>query len=151
MNGTTMGLRISSLHFCAFKLPLIKCHCVSLSVAKACPYHNPTATMGHSVHYFDISKSLVHTTLYTWSVVVRPVGRTNKFSKTMLAMAFGREINIKFSGNRFGVHSCSLQANCTLPQNLKHLWCLKIAHFRVAFYCRHHKLHKVDLCNDHAV
>ena len=39
----------------------------SLSVAYACPYHNPTATMGHSVHNIDISKPLSHATLYTLS------------------------------------------------------------------------------------
>ena len=36
----------------------------SLSVAYACPYHNPTATMGHSVHNVDISKLLAHTMPY---------------------------------------------------------------------------------------
>ena len=69
----------------------------SLSMAYASPYHNPTATMGHSIHNVDISKSLVHTLLYMWSAVVRQVGRTAKFSKA--ASAYGREINIKFSGN----------------------------------------------------
>jgi hypothetical protein len=29
-----------------------------LSIAYACPYHNPTATIGHSVHTVDISKQL---------------------------------------------------------------------------------------------
>lgn len=34
----------------------------SLSAAYVCPYHNPTTTMGHSVHNADISKPLAHTT-----------------------------------------------------------------------------------------
>jgi hypothetical protein len=34
----------------------------------------------------------------------------------------GIEMNIKFSGNSSGGHSCSRHANCTLPLNLRHLW-----------------------------
>ncbi len=59
---------------------------------------------------------------YTWSAVVRPVRCTAKFSETPLETAYGREINIQFTGNSSGGHSCSLHANCTLPQNLRHLW-----------------------------
>ncbi len=198
----------------------------SLSIIYACPYHNPTATMGHSIHNVDFSKPLTHTTPYTlfaiwpvqwkpgfiheentspkcqtpsnvsictlklvttmncsqvetpmrttsmqmsfpetvsdslyrnsvviqtdccsscgwsqtilevkmldvevlgwcgytWSAVVRPVGCTAKFSETPLETAYGREINIKFTGNSSGGDSCSQHANCTLPQNLRHLW-----------------------------
>ena len=32
-----------------------KMHLCSLSITYACPYHNPTATMGHSIHDVDIS------------------------------------------------------------------------------------------------
>ena len=39
MNGTTMGLRISSRYLCAFKLPSIKCNCV------CCPLLMPTHTI----------------------------------------------------------------------------------------------------------
>ncbi len=45
MNGTTISLRISSR------------------------YHNPTATMGHSIHNVDISKPLTHTTPYMLSAI----------------------------------------------------------------------------------
>ncbi len=41
-------------------------HLCSLSITYACPYHNPTATMGHSIHNVDISKPLTpHNTIYT--------------------------------------------------------------------------------------
>ncbi len=43
---------------------------------------------------------------------------TAKFSETPLEMAYGREMNIQFTGNSSGGHSCSQHANCMLPQNL---------------------------------
>ena len=39
-----------------------------------------------------------------------------------LDVAYGREMNITLSGNSSGGHFCSQHANCTLPQNLRHLW-----------------------------
>ncbi len=45
-----------------------KMHLCSLSIIYACPYNNPTANMGHSIHV-DISKPLTHTTLYTLSAI----------------------------------------------------------------------------------
>ncbi len=46
-----------------------KMHLCSLSIIYACPYHNPTATMGHSIHNIDISKTLHHTTPYMLSAI----------------------------------------------------------------------------------
>ncbi len=72
MNGSTMDLRISSRCLCAFKMPSIKCTCVRLSITYACPCHNPTASMGHSIHSIhivDISTPLTHTTPYTLSAI----------------------------------------------------------------------------------
>jgi hypothetical protein len=53
--------------------------------------------------------------MVTRSAVVRQVGCTAKFSKLTEA-AYGREINIQFSDNSSGGHSCSQHANCMLPQ-----------------------------------
>ncbi len=39
MNGTTMGLGISSRYLCVFKMPSIKCTCVR------CPSHKPAHTI----------------------------------------------------------------------------------------------------------
>ncbi len=46
-----------------------KMHLCSLSITYACPYHNPTATMGHSIHNVDISKPFTHTMPYTLSAI----------------------------------------------------------------------------------
>ncbi len=46
-----------------------KMHLCSLAIKYACPYHNLTATMGHSIHNVDISKPLTHTTPYTLSAI----------------------------------------------------------------------------------
>ncbi len=35
-----------------------KMHLCLLSITYACPYNNPTATMGHSIHNIDISKPI---------------------------------------------------------------------------------------------
>ncbi len=46
-----------------------KMHLCLLSITHACPYHNPTATMGHSSHNLDISKPFNHTMPYTLSAI----------------------------------------------------------------------------------
>jgi hypothetical protein len=48
------------------KIAIDKIKLYSMSVAYACPYHNPIATMGYSVHNVDISKPLAHTTRGLW-------------------------------------------------------------------------------------
>ncbi len=45
-----------------------KMHLCSLDITYACPYHNPTATMGHSIHNVDISKPLTHMIPYIHAV-----------------------------------------------------------------------------------
>ena len=73
MDGTKMGLRISSQYIC------IQIAINKMQLCYACPYINPTATTGHSVHKVDISKPLAHKTPYAWSAIVRPVGHTAKY------------------------------------------------------------------------
>ncbi len=46
-----------------------KMHLCSLSITYACPYHNLTATMGHSIHNVDFSKLFTHTTPYMLSAI----------------------------------------------------------------------------------
>ncbi len=46
-----------------------KMHLCSLSITYAWQYHNPTATMGHSIHNVDISKAFTHMSPYTLSAI----------------------------------------------------------------------------------
>jgi hypothetical protein len=51
------------------QIAIDKMQLCSLSVAYACPYHNPTDTMGHFVHNVDIRKLLAITKPYTLSAI----------------------------------------------------------------------------------
>ena len=129
MNGTARYL-------CGFRLPSIKCNCL-LSVAYACSYHNPTATMGTRL-----------TTLTTTnpSPTQRHTCGTAKFCKMTLEAAYGREINIKLFGKSSGGHSCSQHANCILP-----LWHCVVTKLHILEQHSIVPQHKVHLCNDHSV
>ena len=63
INGTTMGLVTIAL---CIKIAIDKMQLCLLSVAYVCPYHNPTATMGHSAVN---SRPLARTTPYTLSAI----------------------------------------------------------------------------------
>jgi hypothetical protein len=59
------GSQDLSRYLCALssaidKVQFDKVQLCSLSVAYACPYHNPTATIGHAVHNVDISNPFAH-------------------------------------------------------------------------------------------
>ncbi len=61
MNGTTIFVDLVTVSLC-IQNAINKMHLCSLSITYACPYHKPTATMGHSIHNVDITKPLTHTT-----------------------------------------------------------------------------------------
>ncbi len=46
-----------------------KMHLCSLAITYACPYHNPTPYMDHSIHNIDIIKPFTQTTPYTLSAI----------------------------------------------------------------------------------
>ncbi len=61
-----------------------------------------------------------------------------QFSEHALETAYGREMNIQFTGNSSGGHSCSQHVStCSLKTCDIYgiVLCDKTAHFRVAFYC----------------
>ena len=91
----------------------------------------PANTISPLLPYVDISKPLSHTVPYTWPAVVRPVGRTVKFSKTMLKVAYGRKINIPNSLATALVNIPAVSMPVARSLNLRHPWhCVdKTAHF----------------------
>ena len=115
----------------------------SLSVDYACPYHNPTTTVGHSVHNVNISKPLAHTK------AIHVVYGCEACCQILKNNVWGG-LYIQLSGNSSDGPSFSMQIALSLKT-----WdfcgivlCDKTTHFRVAFYCPQHKVH---LCNDRAV
>ncbi len=88
---------------------------------------------------------------YTWSAVVRPVGCTAKFSETPLETAYGREMNIQFTGNSSTVDIPAVSmpiARSLKTCNICGIELCDKTHYSVAFYCVQPKAH---LCNNHAV
>ncbi len=126
MNGTTMGLRISSRYLCAFKMASLKCTCV------CCPYHNPTATMGHLIHNIGISKPLTHT--LTLPSALYSENHDSSVKRTPPKCQTPSNVSI------FPLKSVTTM-NCSQVEP-------PMRHFRVAFYCGQPKAH---LCNNIAV
>ncbi len=59
-------------------------HLCSLSITYACPYPNPTTTMGHSIHNIDISKPITHTTPYSCLPPLYSENRDSSIKRTPL-------------------------------------------------------------------
>ncbi len=65
----TKGLFLSNIVYLCIQNAINKMHLCLLFITYSCPYHNPTATMGHSIHNVDISKPLTHTMPFTLSAI----------------------------------------------------------------------------------
>ena len=104
------------------QIAIDKMQLCSLSVAYACPYHNPTTPWGTlftTLTSANRSPTRHHTRgLQLWG----QLDILTNSQKTMLEAAYGSEINIQFSDNSSDGHSCSQHANCTLPQNKSFVW-----------------------------
>ena len=92
MNGTTMSLRISSRYLCAFKLPLIKCNCVS--VHSLCLPVTPLQPWGT---LFTKSTSANHLPTQRHTRGLRLWGQLDVLPNSLKwhwLLAYGREMNI---------------------------------------------------------
>ena len=67
-------------------------------LAYACPYHNHTATIGHSVHNVDISKSIAHTTPKMMSAIC-PIQLKLGFIREYLHTEDGYEAELRSGQN----------------------------------------------------
>ncbi len=67
--GRFSASRNRSLQHGAVHYHAASCMLCSLSITYACSYHNPTATMGQSIHNVDINKPLTHTMPHTLSAI----------------------------------------------------------------------------------
>ena len=91
------------------EIAIDKMQLCSLSVAYACPHHNPTTTMG-TLFTTLTSANRSPTLRHTWSAV---------WGRLDVLLNFKRLMVEKLTFNSSCGHSCSQHANCTLHQNLR--------------------------------
>jgi hypothetical protein len=125
-NGPHNGLHGLVTVFLCMKIAIDKMQLCSLSVDYTCPYQNPTATRGHSVHNVDISK---------------PGGQLDLLPNS-LKWCWRRLTVEKLTLNYLATALVDIPAiSMPIASSLKTLdicgivLCNKTAHLRVAFYC----------------